>query len=91
MATGLVTVEDDAPTECVAILLERREVGRVPVVRHGSSFGIPPADLTRMKLASSNEVRLDEAPLDGARIGRDPLARVDEQPFQRSWKSKAVW
>jgi hypothetical protein len=44
-----------------------------------------------MKLASSNEVRLDEAHLDGARIGRGPLARVDEQPFQRSWKSQAVW
>ena len=43
MTTGLVTVEQDAPTECVVLLLERGEVGRVPVVRHGSLLGIVPA------------------------------------------------
>ena len=100
MTTGLVTVEEDAPTECVAILLERREVGRVPVVRHGSLFGIVPrADLTRMKLASSDEVHLDQAPPDGAPIGRYPLARVDEQPWVNPFatfvevegKSQAAW
>ena len=35
----------------------------MPVARHGSLFGIVPrADLTRMKLASSDEVRLVQAP-----------------------------
>jgi nucleotide-binding universal stress UspA family protein len=64
------------------MLLDRRKVGRTPAVRHGGLSGIVPrGDLTRMKLTSSNEVRLDQAPPDGARIGRDPLARVCEQPW----------
>ena len=72
----------------------------MPVVRHGSSFGIVHrADLTRMKLASSDEAHLDQAPPDGAPIGRYPLARVDEQPWvdpfaafvEFEGKSKAAW
>lgn len=83
MTTELVMVEEDAPAERVASLLERPGVCRLPVIRDGRVVGIiSRADLTRAMLAAADEEPLaDEMPPDDARIGRDLLARMREHPW----------
>jgi CBS domain-containing protein len=83
MTTKLVMVEEDAPAELVASLLERHGIRRLPVVRDGRVVGIiSRADLTRAILAAADEEPLaGEFPPDDARIRRDLIARMREHPW----------
>jgi CBS domain-containing protein len=40
MTTKVITVEEDAPVGEVVDIMQRREINRVPVVRHGKLIGI---------------------------------------------------
>jgi CBS domain-containing protein len=86
MTTDLATVDEDAPVERVANLLEQRRVRRVPVVRDGRLVGIVSrADLLRAVRAPADERPAGERPAaeatDDARIHRALLARMREHPW----------
>jgi len=80
MTTDLVTVDEDAPVERVANLLEQRRVRRLPVVRDGRLVGIVSrADLLRAVTPPADERPAAEAT--DARIHRALLARMREHPW----------
>lgn len=79
MTTDLVTVEEDAPAEEIARLMEERRVKRVPVLREGRLAGIVSrADL--LGLALSRVAPAEGQPSD-ERIRRAVEAAMREQPW----------
>jgi CBS domain-containing protein len=80
MTTDLVTVEEDAPIERVASLLELHRIRRVPVQHEGLLVGVVSrADLLGALLAPPAEGAATEIP-DG-RVRRELLARMRAQPL----------
>lgn len=86
MTGAVVTVEEDAPAEAIARLMEERGVKRVPVLRDGRLVGIVSrADLLGLALAAP-AAAAGEVP--DERIRRAVEAALREQPWADAF---SVW
>lgn len=80
MSTDLATASEEDALDSVAAQFEQRGIRRVPVLRDGKLVGIVSrADLMRA-LTAPPERRADAAP-DDARIRREVIGRMREQPW----------
>jgi CBS domain-containing protein len=81
MTTEIESVTEAAPVAEVAAVLERRGIRRVPVLRDGKLLGIVSrADLLKASLAEPPAAPASGSP-DDARIARDLLQAMREQPW----------
>lgn len=84
MTTELVTASEEDGLDQVATLLEQRKIRRVPVTRDGKLVGIISRADLMLALTSPPEQAFSEEQ-DDARIRRDVIARMHEQPWANAF------
>jgi len=84
MTKDVASVAEDAPLEDVATLMERRQVKRLPVVRHGKVVGIVSrANLIRA-LANAPQP-LVPVPDSDMNLQKRVIENLKSQPFGKPW------
>src|SRR5437867_5102703 len=80
MATGVISVSEDAPLSEIAAVLERNRIKRVPVVKDGKLVGIV-SRANLIQALASVVGRIDQHDETDRQIRLDLLARLQEQTW----------
>jgi CBS domain-containing protein len=80
MATGVISVSEDAPLSEIAAVLERNRIKRVPVVKDGKLLGIV-SRANLIQALASVVGRIDQHDETDRQIRLDLLARLQEQTW----------